>query len=707
MTKIVAILEEVENISVIKAIRSGLVTVIPVLFVGSFSLVLRSLPISMYQQFISTFFDGVLLKFFSIIYNATFGMLSAYMTVAISVSYAKLKMDRASNMFGMAITAIACFFILTGVSEEGLAQGFFGAKGMLASIFSSVVTSVMYSKISTRIKRNVKFFADGADLEFNSAISVMLPFAIVVGVFALFNLFIVSMFKVSGSQELIVEGVSWIFMKLGVSFISGFLFVFISSLLWFLGIHGSNVLEGVMEQLFTPGIEINEMAVVLGNVPTEILTKGFFDVFVLIGGCGASLCLLVAIFLFGKLRSNKGLGKMAAIPMLFNINELMVFGLPIIFNPIMFIPFVLTPVVLFLTTYTAMATGIVPVTTNSVEWTTPVILGGYMATGSVKGSLLQIFNLLVGVLIYRPFVKIYEGEKINSATNTIVELVDALKESELCGQSIVLTELMDNRGTIAKMLAMDLKYAIGTEELMLYYQPQYNNKGKCIGAEALLRWKHNEFGMMYPPLAIQLAQEMGFLSLLEKHVVTKAVDDIVFLKNQNLRQIKIGVNVSGRTIQTDDFELFLKEKFRIGELKKGDICVEVTEQLALKNNSDTEERLGRIREIGYLMAIDDFSMGHTSLKYLQENQFDVVKLDGSLVMGMNDNSRCKDIISSIIYLSKGLGFKVVAEYVETEMQRSELERMGCVMYQGYLYSEAIPLEKFIKRLKEEGYNSLF
>lgn len=572
---------------------------------------------------------------------------------------------------------------------------------MLAAIFASVVTSALYSKISMRIRNNFKFFANGGDLEFNSSILVMIPFAIVVGVFALFNIFIASVFKVSGFQELIVQSVSWLFTRLETSFVSGLLFVFISNVLWFFGMHGSSVLASVIEKLFTPGVEINSLALSLGYVPTEILTKEFFYVFVLIGGCGASLCLLIAIFLFGKHRSNKRLGKMAVIPMLFNINELMVFGLPIIFNPIMFFPFVLTPVVLFLTTYIAMSTGIVPLTTTAVKWTTPVILGGYIATGSIKGSLLQLFNLVIGIIIYKPFVKIYELKKTNSATNTIVELEDTLKESELSGQAVVLTELIDKRGTIAKMLAMDLKYAMVTEELMLYYQPQYNNKGKCIGAEALLRWRHDDFGMMYPPLAIQLAQEMGFLSLLEKYVVSKAVSDLSFIKDQFCEQIKIGVNVSGRTIQTDDFEQFLKERFINGALKKGDICVEVTEQLALKNNGVTEERFGRIKEMGYLMAIDDFSMGHTSLKYLQENHFDVVKLDGSLVMGMNGNSRCKDIISSIMYLSKGLGFKVVAEYVETEMQRYELEKMGCMMYQGYLYSEAIPLDNFIKRLKEE------
>ncbi|MDD3570809.1 MAG: EAL domain-containing protein [Lachnospiraceae bacterium] len=701
MRKFVEFLEKVENISFIRSIRAGMVTIIPVLLLGSFSLVLKGLPIMVYQKFISAFLGGAILELFNFIYNATFGMLSVYMAATISVSYSRIKMERPYNMFGMPITATACFFILTGMPQEGLVQGFFGASCMLSSIFSAVVTSVMYSRISKEVEKRLKYFGEGADLEFNSAISAMIPFSIVVSVFAVFSILLSNIFKVSNFQELVVYAVSWIFSRVEVSFTNGCLYVIISNVLWFFGVHGSNVLMNVIRTFFTNGLEMNALAVALGKVPTEFLTKEFFYVFVHIGGCGASLCLLIAIFLFGKARNNRCLGKMAAIPMLFNINELMVFGLPIIFNPILFFPFVFTPVVLFFTTYIAMATGIVPLITATVEWTTPVILGGYIATGSYKGSILQILNIVIGVLIYKPFLRIYEEEKINSASKMIIELTNTLKENELCGQANLLTELMDNRGAMAKMLAMDLKRAIGNDDLMLYYQPQYNNEGKCIGAESLLRWEHKEFGMIYPPLAIQLAQEMGFLNSLEKYVFNKAVNDIGTIKTQIPYQIKIGVNVSGRTIQSDDFEQFLKEKFICSSLKKGDICVEVTEQLALKNNVVTDERLGRIKEIGYIMAIDDFSMGHTSLKYLQENHFDVVKLDGSLVMGMNENARCKDIISSIIYLSKGLGFKVIAEYVETETQRSELESMGCMIYQGYLYSEAIPLDRFIKRLKEE------
>lgn len=105
----------------------------------------------------------------------------------------------------------------------------------------------------------------------------------------------------------------------------------------------------------------------------------------------------------------------------------------------------------------------------------------------------------------------------------------------------------------------------------------------------------------------------------------------------------------------------------------------------------SDEAFLRIREIGYPMAIDDFSMGHTLLKYLQMNSFDLVKLDGSLVREVVDNPRVREIISSIVYLSQTLHFDVLAEFVETKAQMDALAAIGCMLYQGYLFSAARPL----------------
>ncbi len=124
------------------------------------------------------------------------------------------------------------------------------------------------------------------------------------------------------------------------------------------------------------------------------------------------------------------------------------------------------------------------------------------------------------------------------------------------------------------------------------------------------------------------------------------------------------------------------------------ICVEITEQAALNFDDELTQRLTRIKEMGYSLAIDDFSMGSTSIKYLQTNIFDMVKLDGGLSRDILTNSRSRDIIASITELSHNFGIRVLAEYVETEEQKRVLEETGCLLYQGYLYSPAVSVEQF-------------
>lgn len=126
------------------------------------------------------------------------------------------------------------------------------------------------------------------------------------------------------------------------------------------------------------------------------------------GGCGTTLSLIIAFYIASKRKHHRNLSSMSLPAGLFNINEPMVFGLPIVLNPVFFIPFILTPVVLTLVSYLAIAIGIVPRTVAMIPWTTPPIIGGFLATGSIVGSLLQIVNMSIGVLLYMPFVIVAE-----------------------------------------------------------------------------------------------------------------------------------------------------------------------------------------------------------------------------------------------------------------------------------------------------------
>jgi hypothetical protein len=255
--------------------------------------------------------------------------------------------------------------------------------------------------------------------------------------------------------------------------------VFASSVLWFFGIHGSDTLEGVMETYFTPQLSANQAAVATGGVPTQIVTKEFFDCFVLMGGCGATICLLIAILLFSRNRARRGLGYAAAFPMIFNINEMMVFGLPIIFNPIMLIPFLVVPLACYTIAYLAISAGLVPMITSEAAWTTPIILGGYHATGSVAGSILQLVNVVVGVLVYLPFVRMLDRQTVVNAMHNYDSFMDFFKDNE---QELAVGSLLE-RGDVyadfAKDLCAELRDGL-KKGVVLYYQPQYHYDGRCI-----------------------------------------------------------------------------------------------------------------------------------------------------------------------------------------------------------------------------------
>ncbi len=681
--------------AVVSSIRRGLVSVIPVLLVGAFALMIRYIPIDAYRTFLETFAGGIIDRLLGALYNVTFGLLSVYMCVSVGHHYALLRSERGrSATIGCPIVSLAFFIIFTGA--ENLTADTLGPKGMFICLVATLVGSWLFCLL-LKYQRPGRLLADGADVHLNNALHLILPLTVTVGAAALANELLLLVSGGANLHAVVLRGMNGLFSLVGDGFFAGLLFVLLSSIMWFFGIHGSDVLEGVSEKLFIPNVDVNAALVAAGEAPTEIFTKQFFDLFVLMGGCGSAMCLLVALLIFGKRRSNRGLAKMAAFPMIFNINEIMVFGLPIIYNPVMLIPFLCVPVVCFLTAYLATACGLVPMIATSVEWTMPIFLGGYLGTGSVMGSLLQLFNLVLGVLIYRPFVKKYDLERQESAKDDYEHLLAICKESEQSREPVMLTHLSGHDGVFAKSLAADLAHAAAHDGLTLHYQPQYNAENRCIGAEALLRFELPGIGMIYPPMLIKIAEETDLLSTLEEAILRRAFRDAATLWEDTHTSMKISVNLSGTTIQDrtcEDLLLRLADEYRIGDAAgmKNPICIEITEQTAVDFNDELKARISRLRKAGYLFAIDDFSAGSTSLQYLQENCFDMVKLDGSIVQNCATNPRSQEIIALIVELSHTLDFEVLAEFVSTREIRDCMERAGCFLYQGWYFAAAMPLD---------------
>ena len=684
---------KIEGLSAVRAIRHGLVNIIPVLLIGAFALILREFPVDAYKEFIKTFAGGFLLELLNLIYGATFGVLSLYMTFSISRSYMKIKADSDSVKGGAAFASLISFFILAGAYLPGFGLDSTGPKSMFLAILTGLGASALYLVTDRFFRRRKQvLFSSGADREFNRMLSTFLPILVVVITFTVVNIIITRIFSVDSFKTLISNAFNALFSFGKVGFFKGFLFVLLSSVLWFFGIHGSDTLENVMQTYFAPGLAANQAAIAANAAPTTVLTKEFFDCFVLMGGCGSTICLLIAILLFSKSRSKRGLGAAAAFPMIFNINELMVFGLPIIFNPIMLIPFLTVPLICYSSAYLALSTGIVPMITNEVAWTTPIILGGLHATGSAAGALLQLFNAAVGVAVYAPFVRIMDEQAKEANKRNYASFIEYFRKNEAELEHIRLSEQGNAHGEFAKDLCAEIVYGFKRGQLILAYQPQYAHDGSCVGVEALLRWNHPEYGVLYPPLVIKLAGEAGILTSLEEAVMEQALKDRPALLKKYGDGIKLSVNVTGETVVSKRYINFCSQISETNPLKDMNVCIEVTEKATLSFNDDTLEAFGKLREMGFILAIDDFSMGSTSVVYLKNNMFDIIKLDGSLIKGLLTHQNCREIVSSIVQLSKTLDLAVIAECVETEEEKDILHGIGCDIYQGYLYSPAVFLE---------------
>lgn len=690
--RVYTVIDEVSKVTGIRAIRSGLISITPVLIMGAFSLVLKTLPWPAYQDAISRFLNGFILDVLSLVYNVTFGMLSLYMTLAISRAY-KNELDyRHISSASVSITSAMCFLTLTGITNDGITLSALGPKAMFMAILSGIFPTALYIKINRRLTgKKALMLTEGASKEFNSMLNTIAPLVFTTLIFAIVSKVITTTLKVDSLRELIVTPFIHMFQSGKRGFIKGFMYVLTTSTLWFFGIHGSDILEEVTQGVFVPGLEENIAAAAAGMQPASVLTKEFFDCFVLIGGCGTTICLLIAILVFSKSKAKKDLSTSSALPMLFNINELMVFGLPIIYNPSMLIPFILTPLTCYTVAYAAIATGAVPMITHAVEWTTPVLIGGYTATGSIAGAFLQLVNMALGVLIYMPFVKAIDRQEAEFAEATYQRFLDFFKQNEPIISTTDLLTMENSIGDFAKKLCAELKSSYA-DHIAIAYQPQYDYSGTCIGAEALLRWNHPVYGMLYPPLVFKLAEEGGYLEKLEQVVVQKVIADRDASYAKFGENTVISFNVTGTTVVSDEFAEFFTDLNATYNLKNMHLCLEITEQAAISFTDKTKAALKKIRGMGVKLAIDDFSMGQTSLHYLKNSLFDIIKLDGSLVAGIVTQKPYRDIAASIISLATTLQMETLAEYVETEEQRDILHKMGCNHYQGYLYSPAVSLD---------------
>lgn len=693
------------TIPLLAALRRGMTAMIPLLLTGSFAIVLLSLPIPQYQRQMGILFGSGWGDSLIFIKECTFGIMALLMVIMVSYAYAQEYREYHAIPVNPVIAvgvAVAGFSGIVGVHQSGFSLSSISAMGVFSALISAVLTTSVFLWMIRLRQRWAWTFSNGADSAYQEAVSSIWPAALTLILLAAIQLLMVKPLGFQDMNSLLAAGMLQLFSQVKTPLTQALLFILSVHGFWVFGIHGSNALETVAQLVFVPRLATNYAAVLDGLPTTEIFTKTFFDTFVLMGGCGTTLSLLAAIFLFGKYRSMRRLAQLSLVPVLFNINELVVFGLPIVLNPVFIIPFVGVPLLLTLISWVATAAGLVPMTSYAVEWTTPVLLSGYAATHSITGSLLQAFNLTVGALCYAPFVRVAEIVADVQMKQDLKKLQVVVAQCEEKGLETALLIRQDDVGTIARFLSADLDGAFREKALQLHYQPQHDSSGAINGVEALLRWKHAAYGWIAPPIVIALSEESGLMHRLGPWILNQACRDLKALRDGLGGDLTVSVNITARQIEEADFLETVHAAVAESGIPPEALVLEITERLALTSGTDVITSIRAIQEMGVRLAMDDFGMGHSSLMYLKEYHFDEVKLDGALIRELYDNPNCSSIIRSIVQLGESLNYTVIAEYVEEAGQRDMLLALGCHRYQGYLYSPALPVEALEKYLELEA-----
>lgn len=677
-----------DNNPLIKAVRQGMVMMMPVLIGSAVALMLSSLPFAGYQEFLEKLWNGRISAFLELVQNASEGSLAIGLALTTCYSYAMQRNRSRGEAVTVMLTAVVSLIGFSGISQGNVSVEALGSHNTFAALFIALGCSVLFYKIKDTRFFRIHWRGAEADVCYAEAVSGVIPALLVVAFFVMLRQVSVAVFHVDSLQEILDIIIRKLLDPTPNGLYAAIVMLLLVHGMWFVGIHGNYVLGSVIYEKF---------GVISGDV---VYNKTFQDVFVCMGGTGSVLCLVIAILLFSKKGNVKKIAKLSFPTVIFNISEIISFGIPVILNPIFVIPYLLVPVVMCVISYVAVYAGIVPHVVAEVEWTTPVFLSGYLATGSLAGSVLQAVCLVAGVLIYLPFLRLFEEQKERQMVRDVKELTEELQRQEETNAIMPLTGRRDVLGGTAKVLAEDLKDAVRDKKLFFQYQPQTNTEGNCIGAEALIRWRHPVAGLIYPPLIIQLAKEEKLLHDIETYMFDEAVHTISEIEKEIHTEFKISVNITNESLLWEELESCIANSIGKYHVAPGRLWLEITEQDALISSREVLDKMRRLKEQGHKFLIDDFGMGHTSLLYLQTNYFSVVKLDGALTKDVLENERNQDIIAAITELGKSLHFETIAEYVETKEQKDLLAALGCNAFQGYYCSRPIPAAELILWMKQ-------
>ncbi|WP_033494074.1 PTS sugar transporter subunit IIC [Bifidobacterium biavatii] len=414
------------SLKALVALKDGFVLTMPATLIGSLFLLLANLPFEGYSDFMAGIFGDMWNVGLNQVSTATFNILA--IIVAVGIGYAYARNEKCDGISSGLLSLVAFFIVspssmtLSKDNVEALGnktaelsgifnQTWTGSNGIISAIIMGLLVGWVYTAC---IKHDLKIkMPDAVPQGVTNAFSALIPgLFVVTGSAILYHL--CKVFGGLSLTELIFKILQIPLQSLTDTWGGAIIIIVLMSLLFWCGIHGANVVSGVVTPLLLANTLSNQKLFDAGVAPYtkangyHYLTPQVIDCFCKYSGVGLTVGLLVAALIFAKSEQLRTVSKLSIVPGIFGINEPVIFGLPIVFNPIMLIPFVLTPLVAMVIMYGAISIGfIAPFGAVQVPWTTPPIISGIIL-GGWKAALLQVIIGVIAVFIYMPFVKMQD-----------------------------------------------------------------------------------------------------------------------------------------------------------------------------------------------------------------------------------------------------------------------------------------------------------
>ena len=477
------------------SIKKAFTVTLPVIILGSIASLINNMPIDIVQAGLSTPVGQVIRAVNGAIWLGSTAIMA--ILIAWTLGY---YLGNTYKMNGTlsALTSVSAYLtICVTTSDGGISLSQLGSSGLFGAILIAILATELYHAFS-RLKINIS--EDTAE-EVRQMFEALFPVMLSIFSIALTNGIVLTT-SGKGGDEWIYTALSHLFSAAdGGGLVGALLLVFGIHIFWFFGIHGGNVMDSIMVSAFGENLIHNASQYALNhdafNEQLDIISKGFLDTFVFMGGAGTSLCIIIAVLIIARSRYMRSIAKMGGVFALFNMNEIMLFGFPVILNPILLIPFLLTPLTITLVSWSAMSLGLVARVVTEVHWAMPPLISGYLATGGhLSGSILQVINIAAGILIYLPFIRLMDRREVqkealkddNTALlkNTLNTVIEKIHNStgevngEITDFSIVLESVIRDLNVLSAQMQQQMQLMHTCDEYMQTIDTSVGNTDNSI-----------------------------------------------------------------------------------------------------------------------------------------------------------------------------------------------------------------------------------